>query len=210
MSAKLAPQAIIEDESESTQESETPQQVMLAPLEYTSLNLEMQEMRFPIHKPHHGAVHTAIECKLSYPPLENCEPYIAVVNSRCNLFANVVINMDGWAKVVTRNSAYFLWHTRSPDRSQRLWFRDVCLNYGSLEERSAYQTTEWIETMSKHASNIIDLSEVMVTLWKQGDLPRPFDPRPKGWLKPREPNQPKYHPTPIGSWKGLDAPPTPH
>jgi hypothetical protein len=200
----------MDDKEENNQETGTLQQIMLESLQYAPLDMEGQEMRFLVLKPHHGAVHSAIECNLSYSPLTNCEPYTAVVNSRGNPFANVVLNIDGFAKVITRNIAYFLWHIRSPDSSQRLWFRDVCLDHNSSEERSAYWTPEWMETMSNHANNIIDLSEVTASLWEQGDLPMPLTPRLKDWISPREPSLPKHHPIPIGSWKGPDAPLPPH
>jgi hypothetical protein len=44
------------------------------------------------------------------------------------------------------------------------------------------------KTMSSHAADIVDLSEVITGLWDQGKVEPPFYPRPKGRFHPRDHN----------------------
>lgn len=169
---------------------------------YTPLDFEKKEMRFLILKPHPDDPGSfsdldLVECSFSFTTLAESEPYTYVVNTRGNPLAWFPISIDGPVIWITRNIAVFLNHIRSKENSQRLWFRDVCLDSKNAEEKSHYWNPEWMDTMIKHAENVVDLSEVMGELLDQGQLPKPFSPRPKDWLGRREPIGTKHHPAPI-------------
>jgi hypothetical protein len=169
---------------------------------YTPLNVEQKEMRFLVLKAHpngSGSVSNPdiVECSFSFSPLEACEPYTYVVNTRGNPLDWLPISIDGRIIWSTRNIAVFLNHIVSRESSQRLWFRDICLDSKNPDEKSRYWNPAWMETMMSHSSNIVDLSELMGQLWDQGKLPQPFSSRPKDWLHAREPKPTKHHPSTL-------------
>ncbi|TVY39853.1 Heterokaryon incompatibility protein 6,OR allele [Lachnellula subtilissima] len=178
--------------------------------EYSPLNIDRQEMRFLILKPHHGNTKSPLECSISSEQLSKCEPYTYVINTRGNPLATLGLFIDGHAKPVTRNIVTFLDHIQSKNDAQRLWFRDICLNHQDPEEKDRYWNQEWMDTMIQHAEKVIDLSEVIAGLWDKGELPRPFSPKPKDWNRTREPKGTKHHPAPLHMQKGWVEPPPPH
>jgi len=145
-------------------------------------------MRFLTLVPHCGEADSLITCALSTEPLMECEPYTAVVNTRGNPFHHVIININGMGMSIPWNILLFLGHIRSESEFKRLWFRDVCLNHIDKEERAQYWNSKWMKTMSSHAADIVDLSEVIAGLWDQGKVEPPFHPRPKGRFRPRDHN----------------------
>jgi hypothetical protein len=192
------------DLQEGAQEGEEPVKER-GMYEYIPLDFEKKEMRFLVLNSHpDGPKDTfdldLVDCKFSFSTLAESEPYTYVVNTRGNPLTWYPISIDDgpviWA---TTNIAVFLNHIRSKEVSQRLWFRDICLDSKNAEEKTRYWTPEWMETMKKHAHNIIDLSDVMCELWDQGKLPQPFPPREKDWLHTRDPVSTKHHPAPIES-----------
>jgi hypothetical protein len=176
--------------------------------EYTPLNFTTPEMRFLTFEP--GTPDTPIDCTLATQQLPDCDPYTYVINTRGNPLSWIGISINGRVKHVTRNIAVFLDHIRSGDTPQRLWFRDVCLNHLDPAEKAQYWNQEWMDTMIKHASKVIDLSEITAGLWDKGKLPRPFPPEQKQWNKTREGKPTKHHPAPLHMQKGLIDPPPPH
>lgn len=180
----------------------------LEPFEYNSLDFTTHEMRFLSLEP--GISKTPIDCTLSVQTLADCEPYTYIINTRGNPISWVGFKLDGRRHQVTRNIAVFLDHMRSENAPQRLWFRDICLNHRNADEKARYWNQEWMDTMIKHAEKVVDLSEVMASLWDAGKLPRPFPRWDKEWNKLREAKPTKHHPCPIRLQKGFIDPPPPH
>ncbi|TVY24436.1 Heterokaryon incompatibility protein 6,OR allele [Lachnellula hyalina] len=178
--------------------------------EYSPLNIDTQEMRFLILKPHHGNTKSPLDCSISSEQLSKCKPYTYVINTRGNPLSTLGLFIDGHAKPVTRNIVIFLDHIQSKNDAERLWFRDVCLNHQDPEEKDRYWNQEWMDTMIQHAEKVIDLSEVIAGLWDKGELPRPFPPKPKDWNRTREPKGTNHHPVPLHMQKGWVEPPPPH
>jgi hypothetical protein len=179
---------------------------------FTKINIEMQQLRFLILKPHNGDPDSMLDCSLSYEPLLSCVPYTYVTNTRGNPFASSIIPIDGYGKVTTYNIGVFLRHIRDTSIPLRLWFRDLCVDHNEPAERAAYWTPAWMDKMSQNASDVIDLSEIIAGLWDRGELQRPYQPRPKDYFNVRsgENIQTNHHPIPLGSFRGTDDPPIPH
>ncbi|TAQ83406.1 hypothetical protein B7494_g8273 [Chlorociboria aeruginascens] len=180
-----------------------------SPLKYVPLDFTTQEMRFLILEPGEPDSLT-IKGSFSSVPLSNCEPYTYVINSRGNPIEWRGLLIDGQVKPVTRNIIVFLHHIQSRETSQRLWFRDVCLDHQDQEEKTRYWNQEWMDTMIQHAEKVIDLSEVMAELWDQGKLQPPFLPMSKEWHNTREAKGAKHYPAPLHMQKGWVEPPPPH
>ena len=196
----------MEDQGSSKSVSEDTRGETLEPFEFSPVCFETQEMRFLVLSPHHGKLGAPLECVFSCEPLESCLPYTYVVNSRGNPVFWPTLSINGFGKPVTVNIMAFLKHMRHEKSMIRLWMRDCCVNHLDAAEKSRYWNPEWMQTMSDHASSVIDLSATMADLWDKGELPRPFPPRPKSWSELREPVPPKHFPMPIGSWRGWDVP----
>lgn len=178
--------------------------------EYSPLNIDSQEMRFLILNPHNGNKKGPLKCSISSEPLSKCKPYTYVINTRGNPLAALGFLIDGRVKSVSRNIVTFLDHIQSRTDTQRLWFRDVCLNHQDPDEKARYWNREWMDVMIRHAEKVIDLSEVIAGLWDKGELPRPFTPKPKDWNSTKEPKGTKHHPAPLHMQKGWVEPPPPH
>jgi hypothetical protein len=165
------------------------------------LNFDIQEMRFLVLAPHHGNSEIELECTLSYEALSEAKPYTAVVNTRGNPVGCVTIPVDGKEVLISRNIREFLIHMRAKDDHLRFWFRDLCLDATNPEEKSRYWNVEWINTMNEHALEIIDLSEIMATLWDEGKLPALPPPPLRGWRETRDMAEwkrtPIHHPAPL-------------
>ncbi|PQE15144.1 heterokaryon incompatibility protein [Rutstroemia sp. NJR-2017a BVV2] len=165
------------------------------------LNFHTQEMRFLVLAPHHGNSDIELECTLSYEPLSEAKPYTAVVNTRGNPVGCVPILVDGKEILMPRNISVFLLHIRAKDDHLRFWFRDLCLDVTNPEEKSRYWNVEWLNKMNEHAQEIIDLSEVMATLWDEGKLPAIASPPLRGWGEARDLEEwkraPIHHPAPL-------------
>lgn len=193
-------------------DEELPSNITLEPYVFSPVNLDEQESRFLILKPHNGDPHRMLDCSMSQEPLASCTPYTYVINTRGNPFASSLIPIDGYGKTASYNIGVFLNHIRSPSMPLRLWFRDLCVDHQDPAERAAYWNPEWMDRMIQNAVKIIDLSEIMAELWDKGELPRPYEPRPKDYINLRsgEHLKTRHHPMPLGSFRGVNAPPLPH
>ncbi|KAH7333240.1 heterokaryon incompatibility protein-domain-containing protein [Rhexocercosporidium sp. MPI-PUGE-AT-0058] len=146
---------------------------------FTNLNLETKEMRFLNLNPHHGKAESPLKVSLSIEPLDKCEPYTALVNTRGNPFDAALIIIDNALSSTSPNIWTYLDDVRDEIKTKRFWFRDICINHRLPEEKAEYWNQEWMDTMSRHAENVIDMSEAIMTIWDQGKLEPPFEPRPQ-------------------------------
>ncbi|KAL5330783.1 hypothetical protein ACEPPN_000306 [Leptodophora sp. 'Broadleaf-Isolate-01'] len=144
---------------------------------FTNLDLETKEMRFLNLKPHHGKPESPLHISLSIELLDICKPYTALVNTRGNPFDAALIIIDNALSTTAPNIWVYLDEVRDETETKRFWFRDICINHRLPEEKAEYWNQEWMDTMSQHAENVIDMSEAIMKIWDQGKLEPPFEPR---------------------------------
>ncbi|KAL2065816.1 hypothetical protein VTL71DRAFT_3486 [Oculimacula yallundae] len=145
---------------------------------FTDLNLSSQEMRFLILHPHNGKEDSPLHVSFSVENLNECKPYTALINTRGNPFDTALVIIDGAVWSTSPNIWVYLNHVRHETEEQRFWFRDLCINHRVPSEKAAYWNQEWMDTMNSHASNTIDMSSILTSLWDAGHLTPPFSPRP--------------------------------
>ncbi|KAG4439249.1 hypothetical protein IFR05_005287 [Cadophora sp. M221] len=146
---------------------------------FTNLNLETKEMRFLNLKPHHGKPESPLHISLSIEPLDICDPYTSLVNTRGNPFDAALIIIDNAMSTTAPNIWVYLDDVRDETQTKRFWFRDICINHRLPAEKAIYWNQEWMDTMSQHAEKAIDMSEAIMTIWDQGKLEPPFESRPR-------------------------------
>ncbi|CZT01922.1 hypothetical protein WAI453_007877 [Rhynchosporium graminicola] len=139
------------------------QDLGLSSYSYTNLDLETQEIRVLILKPHNGKRESPLYVSFSAETLDKCEPYTALINTRGNPFDTAIIIIGNNLWKTSPNIWVFVDGVRHEAEARRFWLRDLCTNHRVPEEKAKYCNQGWMDTMSQHASSVIDMSQVIMT-----------------------------------------------